>query len=188
MFVNDKFAPVSEAVDLMLAEVDALMSGFLRFRIIHRFRIPATDCMPGEEVLAIILIHRRREYQLPLSPALLLLADYLLRHSRYAQTATQIATGIHAAAFYAEHAKNGQSRRTRRIPRSAVKVYIRRLHRALALMLEVAKVPIDPERVLTKQKAVSNHVLYQWKAIVDVIHCDSTAAKVQPIWGGNGRI
>ena len=78
MFANDKLAPVNEAIDLLLAEIREIKSFGLAFRIVHRFHAPFAGCLPGEEVLAVLLVHRGREYQLALSPALLLVADYLL--------------------------------------------------------------------------------------------------------------
>jgi hypothetical protein len=188
MFGNDKFAPVIESVDLLREELREAKSGKLLFRITHRFRVPCTDCMAGEEVLALGLVSRGREYQLRLSPALLLLADYLLRNSRYAQTASQIATGIRASDFHAGNGSNGRRRqRIRRIPRSAIREYIHRLHRALALACDEANIRIDPCALLVAEESVSNHLLYRWKAVLEVAHVDSTAADVQPIGGTAGK-
>jgi len=184
MFTNDSFAPVIDNVKLLIAEVNQLRSLGLHFRNVHRLRMPGTDCAPGEEVLAIFLVYRGHEYQLRLSPALLLLADFLLRNSRFAQTASQISTGIHASSFYSEHATNDHGRRQRmkRIPRTAIKEYIKRLHRALSLAFHEANLRIDPLDVLTVEESVGNQVLYRWKAKVEVVHLDLTAADVQPLW------
>lgn len=184
MFENNKFSSVAEAIDLVLTEAREMRNTGLHFRIIHRFRAPETECLPGEEVLAICLVHRGREYQLPISPALLLLADYLLLHSRFAQTASQISNGIHESGFYAEHGRNGGRQRIRRIPRSAIREYIRRLHRALAIAFEDAGLSVDPESVLVVEQSVSNHALYRWRAVVEVAHFDSSAEHLQPLWGG----
>jgi hypothetical protein len=144
--------------------------------------------MPGEEVLAIFLVYRGREYQLRLSAALLLLADYLLRHSRCAQTATQISIGIHDGyGFYAEHGTNGRRQRIWRIPRSAIREDVKRLKRALAAVFKQANVGVDPADVLVTQDTVSNQVLYRWKCRPEVVHIDSTAAKDQPLLGGRNR-
>ena len=170
MFRNDNFAPVIEAVDVLRAELRQIASGRLHFRIVHRFRPPGADCVPGEEVLAILFVHRGHEYQLRLSPAMLLVADYLLRHSRYAQTASQIATGIHEGSFYCEYGYTGRGQRTWRIPRSAIKEYIKRLHRALAWAFSEARIRVDPNDVLVTEESTSNHVLYRWRAVVEVVH------------------
>lgn len=183
MFSNDSLAPVADHVELMIAELNHLRSSCLPFRLVHRFRMPGTDCAPGEEVLAIFLVYRGREYQLLLSPALLLVADYLLRNSRYAQTASQIAGGIHASSFYSDkYATNSHGRRQmRRIPRSAIREYVRRLHKSLALAFHEANLRIDPLDVLTVEESVGNQVLYRWRAAVEVVHCDLTRADVQPL-------
>jgi|HubBroStandDraft_5_1064220.scaffolds.fasta_scaffold23700_3 hypothetical protein len=187
MFENYRFTPVIETVSLLQAEISEMESGKLHFCIIHRFRMPGSDCMPGEEILAIFLLYRGREYQLRLSPALLIIADYLLRNGRYAQTATQISTGIHAGGFYAEHGKNGRRQRIQRIPRSAIRVYIKRLKLALEMAFGEANLCLDPKNVLLSEESVSNHVLYLWKAIPGVVHLDSTAANAQPIFGGGRK-
>lgn len=180
MFGNGNGAPVIEAVDLLRTELREINAGRLLFRIMHRFHpAGADDCVPGEEVFAIVLVYRGREHQLRLSPALLLLGDYLLRHSRYAQTATQIATGIHESGFHGRSAPAGQRRH--RIPRSAIKEYTKRLRRAIALVLVEAQLRIDPRDILLAKESVSNHVLYQWRAAVEVVHIYSTA-KDSPIW------
>lgn len=183
MFENYRFIPVIETVNLLRAEIREIESGKLHFRIIHRFRMPGTDCIPGEEIFAVFLLYRGREYQMRLSSALLVIADYLLRHGRYAQTATQISTGIHAGGFYAEHAKNGRRQRIQRIPRSAIREHVKRLKLALSLAFGEANFSFDPENVLQSEESVSNQVLYRWKAIVDVVHLDSTAANAQPLLG-----
>jgi hypothetical protein len=184
MFSNDRFAPVVDHVELLIAELNQLRSSGLPFKLAHRFRMPGTDCAPGEEVLAICFVPRGYEHQLRLSPSLLLLGDYLLRNSRFAQTASQIATGIHASSFYCEYATNGHGRRqrVRRIPRTAIKEYIKRLRRALALAFQEANVRINPLDVLTVEESVGNQVLYRWKAAVEVVHLDLTATDVQPLW------
>lgn len=188
MSANDEFAPVVESVDLLLAELSQIRSTRCRFRVIHRFRIPGTDCLPGEEILAILLVHRGLEYQLPLSPALLLLSDYLLRHSRFAQTASQIAAGIHVGEFYAEHGRNGHRTRIRRIPRSAIKEYMKRLRRALAEALGRARLPLNARDVLVTEESVSNQVLYRWKAVVELVNFDSMATRFRPIGRGNESV
>lgn len=179
MLTNDNLAAVVHNVRLLIAELNQSRSSRLHFRIVHRFRMPGTDCAPPEEILAIFLLYRGHEYQLRLSPALLLLGDYLLRNSRFAQTASQVSLGIQVDSFYSGHARRGQRRN--RISRTAIKEYIKRLHRALVIAFREANLRIDPLDVLTVEESVGNQVLYRWKAMVDVVHLDLTAADVQPI-------
>jgi hypothetical protein len=174
-FMRDSANLLLEELDFVLAERRELLARGLAFRVVHRFRQAGADCLPGEEILAISWIHRGHEYQLPLSPALLLVGDYLLRNSRYAQTASQIATGIHESRFHAARYTNGQPQRKRRVPRSAIKEYVKRLHRALAIVFRRAKLRIEPRDVLLVERSVSNHVLYQWRAVVELVHLDSAA-------------
>jgi hypothetical protein len=184
LFTNDSLAPVADDVRLLVAELNQLRSSRLAFKIVHRYRLPGTDCATGEEVWAICFTPRGHEHQLRLSPALLLLGDYLLRNQRFAQTASQISGGIHASGFYSErYAQNGEGRRQRmrRIPRTAIRQYIRRLHQALALAFQEANLDINASDVLTVEESVGNQVLYQWKAVVEVIHFDLTRADVQPL-------
>ena len=181
MFGNDSFGPVIEAVDLLRAELREINRGRLHFRIVHRFRQPGVDCAPGEEVIAVFLVSRGREYQLLISPAQLLLADFLMRNSQCAQTASQIAAGIHDNSFYSEHGRNGGGQRVRRVLRTEVKEYVKRLHRALTLAFTDARLRIDPRDVLEVKESVSNHVLYRWRAVADIEHIDSTAKNLQPL-------
>ena len=188
MFSRDEFGPVIAAINLLLAEIRALRSKGPRFKIVHRFRMPGSDCMPGEEILAVSLIHRGREYHLRLSLALRILFDYLARHSRLPQSASQIELGVRADDFYRQHAANGTGRRavTRNISRSYVRVYADRLHQALHLAFREANLRIDPRNVLIERKTVGNEVGYQMRAGFDWVHVDLTTHESQPLWGGNG--
>lgn len=154
------------------------------FRIVHRFRMPGSICLPGEEVFAIFLVDRQREYQLRLNLALRILFDFLARHSRIAQSARQIELGIRADDFYMEHAKNGKCRHglVRRVPRSTVREYIKRLHLALSVLFHEANLSIDPGTVLIVWETVGNEVLYQLKMPCRWTHIDLTARDSRPIW------
>lgn len=183
MLSNRPIPTVLNTVDLILAEVRHLRAAGPHFRIVHRFRIPGTDCLAGEEVFAVFLVWRGREYQLPLSPALLLLFDFLAHHPRIAQSAKQIELGIRAAEFYQLHAKNANGRPAlvRRIPRSAVRELISRLQGALALVFRDANLPMDPRRVVVAEETVSNLKLYRIRATFQWTHIDLTSRSRQPL-------
>lgn len=161
-------------MDLLVAEMNHLRAVGPHFRIVHRFRLPGSDCLPGEEVSAVFLVHRGREHQLPLSPTLLVLFDFLARHSRTAQSAKQIELGIRADEFYRQHAKNatGRCALVRRVPRSAVREHIKRLHRSLALVFQEAFLPLNPLSVLVVEKTVSTYVGYRLRASYRLTHLD----------------
>src|ERR1035437_6230643 len=177
MPAKNSLSPILNKVDLLIAEISHLRSAGPHFRIVHRFRMPGSDCLPGEEAAAVFLQNRGHEYQLRLSLAQRLLFDFLARHSRLAQSARQIELGIRADAFCQHHAKNANGRTVliRRIPRSAVRVHIQRIHRALSLVFQEAGVGIDPLKVLIAQDTAGNETLYRLKATCGWTHIDLTA-------------
>jgi hypothetical protein len=163
---------VLEKVDLLLAELGELRAQGPHFRIRHRFHKPGTACSPGEEILAVCLIHRGEEYSLRLSMALRILFDYLARHSRFPQSATQIEAGVRADRFYSHQAQSfsGTSSRTRRIPRSYVRVYTERLRLALEVAFCEANLINQGREVLVSQRTVGNEIGYRLRARVEWIH------------------
>src|SRR5208283_4658839 len=107
-----------------------------------------SDCLPGEEIVAVSLMYRGREYHLQLSLALRMLFDFLARHSRLPQSARQTELCIRADDFYQRHAAYTTRRTvlTRGLSRSFVRVYIKRLHRAISFAFQEAGLRIDPGR------------------------------------------
>jgi hypothetical protein len=160
--------------DLFFAELAALRSNGPYFRIVHRFHRPGTDCAPGEEIFAVCLVHRGREYHLRLSLALRILFDYLARHSHLPQSAAQIEAGIRADRFYAHHAATvmGKEKFTRSIPRSYVRVYVERLRLALEDVFCESGFPMDARAVLLSQETFTNEVGYRLKAVFESVHVE----------------
>jgi len=165
---------VLESVDLLLLELKTLRAIGPHFKILHYYRQVGSDCLPGEEVAAVHFIFRGREFFVRLGGALLLLFDYLARHSRLPQTASQIALRIQGDAFCQKHGANAGDgvRLVRKINRSSVKVYIERLRVALGQAFHDARVPLDPYAVLVSEEMSSNQVGYQLKATFEWIHVE----------------
>ncbi len=163
---------VLEEVEVLTAEATELAARGPHFRILHGFHQPGTECCPGEEIVAVWLIYRVREYRLPLSTATLILFDYLARFRWLGQTASQIEMGIRSDPFCAQYGSAGGSsqRRARRIARSAVKEYVKRIRDALAAAFQEAGVPIDPRKVLFSDPTTSNQVGYRLRASIEWIH------------------
>jgi len=184
---SSPISAVLDTVDLMLGEVRHLRALGPHFRIVHRFRMPGSDCLPGEEIFAVFLIWRGHEYHLRLSPALLILVDFLAHHTRIAQSAKQIELGIRATDFYREHAKNANGRLAiiRRIPRSAVREHVKRLRRALAYAFREAGLLIAPDKVLVVEQTVTNEVAYRLRATFLWTHIDLASRDVKPVNGTN---
>jgi hypothetical protein len=152
--------------------------------------MPGSICLPGEEVVAVFLMYRGKEYCLRLSLAMRILFDYLARHSRLPQSARQIEVGIRADDFYKDHSKNANRCKalTRKITRSAVRVYITRVHEALALAFQDAKVNIEPKSVLIEMETTGTEVLYQLKCTSAWRHIDLTSRDAQPLRGEKARL
>jgi hypothetical protein len=184
MSSKNSWTPVLRTMDLLIAEISHLRSAGPHFRIVYRFRMPGSSGrLAGQEVFAVFLVYRGREYQLRLSLAQRLLFDYLANHRRLAQSARQIELGIRADDFYKFHAKNanGRTALTRRIPRSSIKEHVRRLHKALGMVFREAGLGIDPRSVLIVQDTVGNEVGYKLKATWSPIYIDLTAPNFQPL-------
>jgi len=172
--MNDDSIEVIEQVDLLLLELRTLRSEGPHLRVIHRFRHPGSECGPGEEIVAIHLVHRAREFLVPLSCSLLLVFDYLAHHSHFPQSAAQITAGMKADPFYYKHGANAAThvRLTRKISRSSVKVYIERLRTALLQAFRNAQIQIDPFSVLVSEETSSNETGYRLRARFEWIHID----------------
>lgn len=169
--------PVIYKAEALLLERSVLVSSGPRFRVIHRFRITGTICGAGEEVFAIFLLYRGLEIPVSLPLALRLLFDYLGRHCKVGQSASQIAAGMRASSFYRNHAMNSGELSRRKISRSAVKEYVLRVRRALETVLKQASIPLDSSQVLVSEQTEGNEVLYRLRATVQCQHWDEPAVK-----------
>lgn len=170
--MNNRFASVLHRIRVWQWAGKRLATLGPHFKIVHRFRIQGSHCLPGEEVAWVILVHRGREYILPLPLALLLLFDYLAQNRRFPQSAAQIVAGLRTEEFYLRHGANGKSgvRRTRRFSCSGLKVYVERIRRALERIFNEAGLKLDPASVLRSVPLESNSVGYQLRATVQWIH------------------
>jgi hypothetical protein len=144
-----------------------------RVTIWHRFQEPGVvGCSPGEEIFLISLPSPRGHVPIKLSLSLKILIDYLARHRHVPQNASQIESGIRADLFYIRHGCNAMpdGGRTRRICRSAIRVYVERFRGALgAASVEVGQT-LDPKSVLASEGTDGNEVLYRLKASVQWYH------------------
>ena len=172
MFTNDGLTVIMEEVDMLFAELQVLSASGPHFRIIHRFHRPGTECALGEEIFAVYLIFRGREYSIRLSLALRIIFDYMARHPHFSQSASQIEAGLRADRFYVQHSAStmGREKFTRRITRSYVRVYIERMRSALESAFTEAGLLIGVKDVLISQATVMNEVGYRLKATFEWIH------------------
>jgi hypothetical protein len=163
---------IVRASEALLFELRYLRQNGPLFAIVHRFRIPGTECLPGEEVAAIYVVHRGREHLIPLSLTLRLMFDYMAKHSRVPQSASQIQACFRADPFYRRHGANsGNCAALRRqIARSGIKVYVERIRKALAATFRDANLTLDPHTILISQKTVTNEVGYCLKGSFQWVH------------------
>jgi hypothetical protein len=169
--------PIIYKAEALLLERSLLASSGPRFRVVHRFRIVGTQCQAGEEVFAVLLVHRGQEIIVPLPLSLRLLFDYLGRHCHVGQSATQVTAGMRASSFYRNHAKNCGELSRRKISRSSVKEYVLRIRRALEVAFKQASISLDPSEILVSEQTEGNEVLYRLRATVQYRHCDELAAR-----------
>jgi hypothetical protein len=166
--------PILRALELMKAERSKLSSRGPRFLILHRFWQRETNCMPGEVIAEVLLIHHGKKFSVPLSTRLLLVFDYLARHQRLPQSASQIAAGMRLDPFCLRHGANATASRTlsKRVSRTAVKQQIVRLRAALTSAFREAGMSLDPERVVVSEETAANEVRYFLKAVVEWEHVE----------------
>lgn len=173
LFISDRFVPFLRTVDLIVAERRELAMAGPHLTILHRFQeTQVTGCTPGEEILLVSLNFAGRQVPLKLSLALRILIDYLARYRHIPQSASQIEAGIRSDPFYVGHGKSvhTSSRRTRRICRSVVRVYVQRFRSTLKIASLNTGLVLDPNSVLTSEATEGNEVLYRLKARVDWRH------------------
>lgn len=170
MYTYDRFSSVLEKVDLSLLEYRLLTSSGPNFKIVHEWHAPGTDCLAGETVAAVILTRRGREFYVPLSLAPRLVFDCLAKYARFPLNASEIAARFQADDFYKQHGSNiGTGGRLRRhVARSAVRVHVERIRRALTLAFREANLRLDPRNVLASEEAG-----YRLRASVRVLHVDA---------------
>jgi hypothetical protein len=172
--MRSEFEPILRALELLRVERAELSLRGPRFLIIHRFCQPETICTPGEAIAEVQLMHRTRVFSVPLSTRLMLLFDYLARHRRMPQSASQIAAGLSVDPFCQEHGAyaNAQETLSKDVSRTALKQQIMRLRAALRSAFRQAGLGIDPDRVLISEATEGNEVLYRLKIAVEWLHME----------------
>jgi hypothetical protein len=156
--------------EFLLIERSTLLESGPALQIIHRFRSGTIGCQDGEEVFSVLLAHRGRRFVISLPLSLRLVLDYLARHRRTPQSATQVASGMRASSFYRFHGQNSGLRSTRKISRTAVKEYVKRLRRALGAAFLDAGITLEPSIVLVSRGSHGKEVLYWLRAVVEWLH------------------
>jgi hypothetical protein len=156
-----------------MIESDGHVDSLCHLRILHRFSEEGTlFCSPGEEIWAVVLVTQDKEIPLKLGLALRLVADYLARTRHIPQSATQIAAGLRYSAFHLKHGHRGGISQRRKISRSFVREYVKRLRQALEIAFLEAGVAIDARRILLSHATTGTEILYQLKAVIEWVHIE----------------
>jgi hypothetical protein len=170
--------PIAERAEVLLAELAGLSQRGPLLRIAHRFQRLGTDCQAGEEIWAISIVNRGREALLPLGLALRLVVNYLAETRHIPQSATHIAAGMRRSTFYLRHGMNSGIPSKRKISRSAVKEYVKRIRKAFDLSLREIGLNLDPKRVLVSKTTMGNEIHYQLRARIEWVHLGSDGVRV----------
>lgn len=159
---HDDLSLVLFSFDLDIIEAYRQRHRGVHIVIVHRYA-QTVLCAPGEEIARAYIVHKGKQYPIPLSTVHLILLDYLCRHRGIAQTATQIARGLSSEAFYVQHGMNreGSAPLRTRTSRTAVKEQMMRLRLGIARCLTRANIAIAPRSILCAQNSTSNEVAYQ---------------------------
>jgi hypothetical protein len=176
--MSSDLRPIAERAEVLLAELAGLSQSGPELRILHRFQEPGTDCQAGEEIWVISVIHRGRKTVLPLSLALRQVVNYLAETRHIPQSATQIAAGMRRSAFYVKHGMNSGIPSKRKISRSAVKEYVKRIRKAFGQSFREIGLNLDPKRVLVSKTTVGNEIHYQLRTRIEWVHLGSDGVRV----------
>ncbi|PYP85987.1 MAG: hypothetical protein DMG65_19575 [Candidatus Angelobacter sp. Gp1-AA117] len=173
MAKKNEFARVIRQVRVMTGEARRLRETGIRLLIRHRFW-QRGECLPGEEVLGVWVIYRRREFAVPLSLRLRLLTDFLAAHRHVGQSAGQIAARMNIDEFYRRHGTNAKTKAlmSSGMSRTAIKQQMMRLRLGFRLALKEARLSIDPTKIVISESTTMNEVRYRLKASVRWQHSE----------------
>jgi len=144
----------------------------IQFIIIHDYAEVAGECMPGEEVVAIIVVIRGRKFWIPWSPGHLIFVDFLARHRWIAQDASRIAAQMQLDQFVAQHASNapGSCVTTARTSRTAIRKKIERIRGVLQQVFDDEGLDLKASDVIRSEETSTRSVRYRLHANVTWVH------------------
>jgi len=143
--------------------------------IVHDYAESAGECLPGEEVIAIILIYRRRWYWVLWGPSHLIVADFLARHRRIGLDAWQIAAKMQQDPFVLQHGMNapGHKGRPARTSPAGARQQMKRMRDVLAALIAEEGLDITVDDILRTERTSSGTALYRIVADVGWEHWPS---------------
>ncbi len=153
MNASASFEHVALAVDYLVAKRKQARAVQFRLVIVHGHHQPGTACHSGETIEQVFLGVGRRLIALALSPTGLVVIDILARKRLMLLSAAQIEQIATSHPFYTHLGANtaGKQRRTARLVRRSIKVFISRFRRLLAKASAQAGLEIHPEKILVSE-------------------------------------
>ena len=133
------------------------------FLIIHDYTEIPGRCMPGEEVVAIILVYRGRRIWIPWSPTHLVLADYLCRRRWIAQDAVRIADQMRIDPFVRQHGTNAPGCKVKpvRTSRTAVRQKVKRMRDVLDRIIKEEGLDLKASEIIRSEESSTCVVRYR---------------------------
>ena len=144
----------------------------LQFIIIHDYAEVPGECMPGEEVVAIIVIIRGRKFWIPWSPGHLILVDFLARHRWIAQDASRIAAQMQLDQFVTQHAANAPGSCVRTVPtsRTGLRQKVKRIRGVLQKAFDEEGLDLKASDIIRSEETSTRSVRYRLHANVTWVH------------------
>lgn len=138
------------------------------FEIIHDHAEYPDQCLPGEEIIAILIVYRGKRYRIPWGPTHLILVDFLCRRRWIALDAWQIAAKMADDPFVQQHGMNamGDHGRPARTSRTAVRQQIKRIRDVLAELIRREGLPLNAADIIRSE--VTSTRVTGYRIAVDV--------------------
>jgi len=134
-----------------------------KLQIVHDHAEFPGQCLPGEEVVAVLLLYRGRRYRIPWGPTHLIFADCLCRYRWISLDAWQIAEKMTNDPFVQQHGMNasGYHGRPARTSRTSVRQQVKRMRETLAELLLEHGLNLNAWNILRSEKTSNSIVRYR---------------------------
>jgi hypothetical protein len=143
-----------------------------RLVIVHDYCDSDDQCLPGEEVVAIILIWRGRSFWIPWGPTHLIVGNFLARHRWIALDSWQIAAKMRDDPFVQQHGMNapGHKGRPARTSPAGARQQMKRMKDVLAALIVEYGLDISLDDILRTERTSTGTALYRIVADVSWEH------------------
>jgi hypothetical protein len=143
-----------------------------RVLIIHDYAEGIDECLPGEEVIAIILVWRGRWYWIPWGPTHLIVGDFLARHRWMGLDAWQISAKMQQDSFVQQHGTNapGNKGRPARTSPTGARQQMKRMRDVLADLIADKQLDLTVDQIIRTERTSTGTARYRIVADVSWRH------------------